>query len=231
MPEPKTHKTYTVVFDWNGTLLDDLHAVHESVNRILETGGHPRISLDYFCDHYENTPLALYGGFGFSPAAIETMLELEQNSFHDHYEPLAEIAILREGALDILDYNKAHNINSIILSNHIVGPIRQQLQRLDIEPFFSAILAYSDRVTQFRDMTKSERLHQYMDQHDIARDCTLIIGDSVEEIDVARAQGLISVAITGGCASETKLRSAKPDYVIHALPELATIIEERGFAA
>ena len=59
----------------------------------------------------------------------------------------------------------------------------------------------------------------------------MIIGDSVEEIHIAREQGLISVAITGGCVSEKRLRAEKPDYVIHALTELKPIMQERGFAS
>ena len=59
----------------------------------------------------------------------------------------------------------------------------------------------------------------------------MIVGDSVEEIEIAREQGLISVAITGGCASEDRLRGEKPDYLIHSLHELKPILQERGFAS
>ena len=60
---------------------------------------------------------------------------------------------------------------------------------------------------------------------------TMIVGDSVEEIHIARDQGLISVAITGGCVSERRLRAEDPDYVIHTLHELKPIMLERGFVS
>ena len=57
----------------------------------------------------------------------------------------------------------------------------------------------------------------------------MIVGDSIEEIHIAHEQDLISVAITGGCVSEERLRAGNPDYLIHSLHELKPILQERGF--
>ncbi len=123
-------------------------------------------------------------------------------------------------------------LHSYILSNHIVDPIRTQLRRLEIEHFFAEVLAYADRATQFKDMTKGERLRRYRvaQRHRGPQD-TMIVGDTVEEIQIAREQGLISVAITGGCASEERLRAENPDYLIHSLHGLKPILQERGFVS
>jgi phosphoglycolate phosphatase len=220
-----------IVFDWNGTLLDDIHALHECTNVLLESLGHKRVPLDDFRANYFIPFDQFYRKLGFDDAQVEKLMDLENSVFHDNYEPLAHKIGLRKGAEEILRHTRANGVRNYILSNHIVDPIRAQLRRLDIEQHFTEVLAYADRATQFRDMTKGERLRRYRQEHNIAPEHTIIIGDTAEEIHIAHEQGLTSVAITGGCATEERLRAENPDHLIHSLPELRPILEERGFVS
>lgn len=220
-----------IVFDWNSTLLDDFHIIHECMNLIVQKAGRPAVSEDHFRAAYEVPFERLYMNLGFTESEADHMMDLERSAFHDYYEPRAENAPLREGAAEVLQEAHDHHLQTYILSNHLVEPIRTQLRRLSIEHFFTEVLAYATRETQFRDMTKGERLRRYMADKKITGQNAMIIGDSIEEIEIARAGGLISIAITGGGASEARLRSEKPDYVIHSLRELKPIMQERGFVS
>jgi len=221
--------TKNIVFDWNGTLLDDFDALHGCTNTILAAEGHPPVHADHFRHHYNIPFERFYHGMGMPQEQIDRLMSLENTAFHDHYEPLASKAPLRDGAVDVLSHARRHGVKSLILSNHLVDPIRVQLKRLDVEHMFEEVLAYVDRATQFRDMTKGERLKRFMNARAMTPRHTIIIGDSVEEVEIAKEQGLISVAITGGCVSEQRLSAAKPDYIIHSLHELKPIMLERGF--
>jgi phosphoglycolate phosphatase len=95
---------------------------------------------------------------------------------------------------------------------------------------FADVLAYGARATQFRGGTKGDKLRHYIKENGLCGGEALIVGDSTEEITIARDQGLVSAAITGGCVSEERLRAEKPDYLIHSLHELKPILEQRGFA-
>jgi phosphoglycolate phosphatase len=222
-------QTKNIVFDWNSTLLDDMDAMHACMNIIMQRVGREPITMDYFRTHYEVPFEKLYRNFGFEESQIDTLMNLDRDIFHTHYEPMADIAHLREGAVEILGHARQKGVKTLILSNHIVEPIRNQLRRLEIEHLFDEVLAYATHAVQFREMTKGEKLRRFMKEHAMTARNTMIVGDSVEEIHIAHEQGLISVAITGGCTSEERLRSQKPDYVIHALPELQDIMRQRGF--
>lgn len=76
--------------------------------------------------------------------------------------------------------------------------------------------------------SKGERLHLYMRAYNLNPSSTFIIGDMPVETDIARELGLISVAITGGFVSETRLRAAQPDYLIEDHHKLLPILQERG---
>jgi phosphoglycolate phosphatase len=219
-----------IVFDWNGTLLDDIHALHSCTNKLLESEGHAPVDIHAFRSSYDIPFRRFYENFRFTGEQIDKLMSLENSAFHEHYEPLADRAGLRPGAVELFDHAKANGIDMLILSNHLVDPIKAQLRRLEVESYFKAVLAYADRTVQFRDMTKGERLRRFRMNGGGHPPEALIVGDSLEEIDIAREQNLISVAITGGCVSEERLRAAKPDYVIHSLHELKPIMQERGFA-
>lgn len=220
-----------IIFDWNSTLLDDFPIIHDCMNHIMERVGKPSITIDAFRRSYEVPFENLYSNLGFAEHEVQQVMHIDRHVFHDVYEPKAANAPLRDGAADILQHVKNNGIQSYILSNHIVEPIRGQLRRLGIDHLFDEVLAYATRDVQFRDMTKGERLRRYREDNKIAAHDAMIVGDSVEEIEIARAQDLISVAITGGGALEERLRQERPDYVIHSLRELKPILDKEGFVS
>lgn len=220
-----------LIFDWNSTLLDDFHIIHECMNQVMNHVGRDPIDLEHFRSAYEVPFETLYANLGFAEHEIERVVKADRHVFHNNYEPKADAAGLRDGAEDVLRHASENGLHNYILSNHIVEPIRSQLRRLSIEHFFTDVLAYATHATQFADMTKGEKLRRYREEKGITGEPAIIVGDSVEEIHIARDNGLISVAITGGGASEKRLREEKADYVIHSLSELKPIMKERGFVA
>ncbi|WP_247566663.1 hypothetical protein [Bradyrhizobium sp. 151] len=88
---------------------------------------------------------------------------------------------------------------------------------------------FESRATQYKGISKGERLRLYMRAYNLNPSSTFIIGDMPLQTDIARDLGLISVAITGGFVSETRLRAAQPHYLIKDHHKLLPILQERGF--
>ena len=80
-------------------------------------------------------------------------------------------------------------------------------------------------------MTKGERLRRHIEAEGLSAANAMIVGDTREEIKIARALGMGSVALTGGVLAEYLLHEAKPDYLVHSLDEMGPILQQRGFAA
>ncbi|MEZ2145375.1 HAD family hydrolase [Bradyrhizobium sp. DN5] len=217
------------VFDWNGTLLDDANALLQTTNTILERFGRPTIDLDTFRDHSDVPLSILFRNVGMSEEEVAAVDHDGGAIFHDTYEPLADKAELRIGARAMLELVRQEAASSIIVSNHIVAPLVAQLQRLGIDRYFNGVLAFESRATQYKTMSKGERLRRYMEQNDINPETTFIIGDMPVETNIARSLGLISISITGGFVSESRLRAAKPDHIIHNYHELLPIVQTHGF--
>ncbi|UWU67808.1 HAD family hydrolase [Bradyrhizobium sp. NC92] len=217
-----------LVFDWNGTIIDDADALLQTTNIILGRLGRAAIDMQTFRDRFDVPLSVFYRNLGMSDSEIETVDSDSSAIFHDTYEPLADKAPLRNGARCILETARQQEISSIIVSNHIVDPLRTQLRRHGIDDCVAEVLAFESRATQFKSMSKGERLRRYMQAYNLNPGSTFIIGDMPVETDIARDLGLISIAITGGCVSESRLQAAQPDYLIEDHHTLLTILQDRG---
>ncbi|MER2519330.1 MAG: HAD family hydrolase [Bdellovibrionales bacterium] len=217
----------TLIFDWNSTLLDDAQALCDAFNILFAQCGREPIDLQTYQDRYDMPIERFYGNHGFAAHEIPSLLPKFAEVFHSNYEPLAKSLPLRDGAHDVLSYAKDSGAHTIILSNHLRPPILEHLARFSIADYFSEVIAYPSRAEQFRKESKGQKLLRYLGENWLDPACSVIVGDSPEETVIAREQGIVSVAITGGCVSEARLRAAQPDYLIHSLTELKPILAER----
>ncbi|MCA1530472.1 MULTISPECIES: HAD family hydrolase [Bradyrhizobium] len=218
-----------LVFDWNGTLLDDACALLKTTNAILHRFGHTPIDMKTLREHCDVPLSRFFLNLGMSQDEVAMVDRDGSAILHDTYEPLAGKAELRQGARRVLELARREAASSIIVSNHIVDPLRSQLRRLEINDLIDDVLAFESRATQYKSMSKGERLRLYMQRNDLKPESTFIIGDMPVETDIARDLGLISISITGGFVSESRLRAAYPDYMINNHHELLPILQRTGF--
>lgn len=216
------------IFDWNGTLIADTAPAWVASNKCLEFYGCAPISMQRQRETFDFPVIHYYKNNGIS---IDKVLETKEESneiFQNEYDRLAANVRTRRGARDLLEWLHARNVTCIILSNYLVPKIENHLARLKIEKYFSVISANTCNGTSILSGTsKLERLSDFMVKRGYHTSNAFIIGDSKEEPDIGRHMGITSIGITGGCITEKRLRAAKPDHVIHALPQVAGILKEK----
>src|SRR5580704_3201097 len=115
--------TKNIVFDWNGTLLDDTHSVLEAVNIVLAKVGRAPIDMRTFSDGH-NWPMKIedkdwpvrsfYRDIGLTEVELDKIMEIERDIFHDNYKALADRAALRPGATQILKDLQAEGVQPLI---------------------------------------------------------------------------------------------------------------------
>lgn len=220
-----------VVFDWNGTLIDDVDLVQGAANVILKHFGRAPVGLARFQECFDAPIARFYENLGFLAHELGEVLERTQDIFHDYYEERAIAAPLRDGAAQLLQSVKRTPGMTIILSNHIQEPIRLQLGRFGVEKHIDHVLAYESRATQFKHETKGQKLKRFMEENKVAPGNAVIIGDTPEEAHIAHEYGMTGILITGGYASEDRLRAARPHHLVHDFAELHAVLREREFTA
>lgn len=217
-----------IVFDWNGTLLSDTRASWQAANACLKFYGKPPISLKRYRETFHFPVMHFYVKNGCSVDEILARKTEGNRLFQDSYENLAAQARTRKGARALLEWIGARNISAMILSNYLTNRIETHLERLNIRRYFQHVCAHSDDGTMIlQNTTKVERLSDYMVKRAYKPEDIVIIGDSMEEPEIARALGLTAVGITDGYISRIRLKKAAPDYMVDSLPEFQALLAEK----
>lgn len=214
-----------VAFDWNGTIFSDTYAIYESVNEVFKSLKLNSITLKDFQNYFDVPVTKTYLGLGAPEELLNKRAKDIVRVFHSSYEPRAAKVRTRAYAKELLEWLSKNNIESIIFSNHIDEPIKKQLKRLKIEKYFSEVLANIELDSSFNGRNKHEKLKNYLTANKLSPDEVLIVGDTIEEIEIGKDIGAIVVALTGGNCSTLRLKKHKPDYLIHNLREVIGVIK------
>lgn len=216
-----------IVFDWNGTILSDTRQSWLAGNECLKFYGAQPMSLSYYRDLFTFPILHFYKKYGLSVDEVLARKEESNIVFQSSYEALAAKARTRRGARQLFDWLQAQGATSIILSNYVTEKIEQHVQRLGLEPYFAHISAHTCNGTSILEKTsKVERLSEFMVKRRFAPQDTVIIGDTMEEPEIARALGLTSIGITDGYISRARLRQSRPDHIINRLDEVIALLKK-----
>ena len=106
----KTFKNF--IFDWSGTLVDDLGPVLDSTNKVFNHFGKPSFTREKFCSEFSLPFKNFYERF--LPDISMPELELLYTKFFNESE---EKVKLLEGSRDLLDVFKKSKVNTYLLSS------------------------------------------------------------------------------------------------------------------
>lgn len=214
-----------VAFDWNGTLFADANTVNESANHFIRKLGGKPVSLSFYRKHFQIPVIDYYTKVGLDRDHILKNSKTRSQIFHDHYEQKALKLRTRQNAKTLLQFLKESSIESIILSNHTVKGINIQLKRLKIEHYFSKVLANDEVDSALKGLSKGDRLVEYFQEDQILAKNGLIIGDTAEETEIGKSLNMVTVSITHGHSTTSRLKAAKPDFIISDLKQVIPIIK------
>tara|TARA_R110001592_G_scaffold3525_27_gene20145 strand:- start:4741 stop:5421 length:681 start_codon:yes stop_codon:yes gene_type:complete len=216
------------IFDWNGTLLADTRLAWIASNECLKFYGVPPISYARQLETFDFPIIHYYKRNGCDIDEVLRTKDEANDIFQNAYEALAARARTRRGARDLLEWLTQNKVDCIILSNYLEDKIEEQLARLKLRHYFGYISANTCNGTTILSATnKLERLSAFIRKRGYHPENAFIIGDSKEEPDIGRHMGITSIGITGGCINEKRLRAAKPNHVIGALPETIDILKAK----
>ena len=215
-----------VAFDWNGTLIADTWPILEGVNLVLKSFGKKPVSHKEFLEHFDVPVSIAYKNHGLDIDSIENGHERVSQIFHPWYENRIANIRTRANARKVLNHLRKKGIKCLVFSNHTQHGVEKQLKRLKLAPYLEAVLANTERHHALIKRAKEERLKEYLSAKKLKPDEALIVGDTIEEIQIAKSLGSMVCSITHGNCSTRRLKAAKPDYLISDLGNLINIISK-----
>ncbi|MEV0119007.1 HAD family hydrolase [Streptomyces sp. NPDC050844] len=211
-----------IVWDWNGTLLHDIHAVIEATNASFAEIGLESITLERYRELY-CVPVPKFYERLMGRLPTEAEWQVMDAVFHKHYWARAEGCGLADGAAELLAGRRAAGRTQSLLSlaphEHLVPIVR----RHGIEEHFVRIDGRMDA----SHAGKAERMVRHLDALGgvAAVERTVVIGDAVDDALAAAHVGARAVLYTGGSHSRGSLAEAGVP-VVDSLAEAVEVAEQ-----
>lgn len=187
-----------ILWDWNGTLLDDLSASLEAVNMTLDVYGKKRIDLDEY-KSYLDTPIYKF---------YEHLFDLEKTPMSDlsmyyrkFYDGLEDTIKIADRALQVLQKCKEKGIKQYIISASHTDDIEKYMKKLGVTDLFNRISGSDDRKAG----SKVERARLLIEEEKIPKEQCVMIGDSLHDLLTAQEIGVDVILYSGGHQAKEEL--------------------------
>jgi phosphoglycolate phosphatase-like HAD superfamily hydrolase/ADP-ribose pyrophosphatase YjhB (NUDIX family) len=206
-----------IIFDWSGTLVDDLPAVLRATNHVLVCAGKTEMSLDQFRAEFSLPFQPFYDRHlpGVPMAQLEKWFHAKFREVQDLVEPLPQ-------ARDFLIFCRERGVRTFLLS--AVHPDHWETQ------------AASTDFGRFIDRPyvgvwdKRHVIQQLVTDNGLDPQATVFIGDMEHDITTAKHGGVHSVAVLTGYNKLPQLRAASPDLIVEHLGELRELMTRNGMS-
>jgi phosphoglycolate phosphatase-like HAD superfamily hydrolase/8-oxo-dGTP pyrophosphatase MutT (NUDIX family) len=203
-----------LIFDWSGTLVDDLGPVLEATNAVLAANGLEALDRDAFRRRFR-LPYREFYQEVLPGIALEELEALFRPAFDAALTPVTILPHAREK----LDWCAALGIRTFVLTSMDAPAFERQLESFGLRGHFEATYAGV--------LDKREVIHRILTDHRLAAEETAFVGDMVHDVETARHGGIASIAVLTGYTHAEHLAAVRPDITVPDLGVLRTLFDRR----
>lgn len=199
-----------IIFDWSGTLSDDVIFTYSATMKVFEKIGIAEITLEKFKEEFTLPYMNFYKKFKNNPdkKIIDETFDKELN--------LINKAKLFLEVKEVLNFLQQRKIKMIILSSYLQESLEREIKENNLQDFFSDVNGSVH--------DKTEVVSEIMQKNNFKPAETIYVGDMVHDIETGIKAGIITVIVACGYQSKKVLLEKNPDFLIENLEELKKII-------
>lgn len=188
-----------VIWDWNGTLADDVGASLQAVNDSLQARNMAQIDLCAY-HSYIDTPIIRFYEHLFD--LNEVPMEVLSREFHAGYEKY--FTGLQRGGAELLKTLHDQGVCQVLLSSSNQNVILRDTEKLGVTGYFDAILGAEDYAAG----SKIQRGIDFIAGQSVSPDAAVMIGDTLHDFEAAEAMGTKCILFSGGHQAKKDLLTA-----------------------
>ena len=210
-----------IIWDWNGTLLDDVQLCADIMNNLLKARALPIITLEKYREIFTFPVKDYYikAGHDFVNESFEKI----GKDFIDEYENNKDGCTLYPFATEVLDIFHSLKIEQHLLSAYKQNNLEDIIKHFGIEEYFNSVRGL-DHIYADGKMELGKQL-----MNDISRNGkgskVLLIGDTIHDYEVAEGLNTDCLLVSNGHQNNEKLKSLNIP-VINNLKELLLLLSK-----
>lgn len=191
-----------IIWDWNGTIFNDVELCVDLINKLLEPRGLKTVTLAEYKNVFTIPVRDYYAelGFDFSKESFEVV----GKQWMDEYERRKFECGLHAGVVDVIKKINQLGMGQSILSAYTQHTLEKMVEHFDLTKYFSHLVGLDN-------IYAASKLHlgkDLMKRLGNGRGETLLIGDTLHDYEVATEIGADCVLIANGHQSKEKLKSS-----------------------
>lgn len=204
----------TVLFDLDGTLVDNFQAIHRAYSDVAQMLGLPPMT-------YQDVMNAVGGSIAVTIRRLigETRAEDAVRLYHQHFPSVMfEGLFIYDGVVELLAALKKRHLRLAVYTNKDAPAARKILDHLDLTRWFDGIFGTNDVPWRKPD---PHFTHFVLGKLNATAATTVMVGDSPFDIATARNGGLAAAyCVTTGSHNATQLGEYNPDGIFPGFAEL-----------
>jgi len=196
-----------IIWDWNGTLLNDVSACVNAMNIMLDARNIQNIDEMYYKNIFTFPVQDYYKalGFNFEKEPFEE-LSIEYIRL---YKKLSENSPLQEGAIEILEFFKQKAYMQVIISASEQKALEKQVAERFISDYFDTLIGLDN----IHAHSKLHNALSYVNKIKISPQNICFIGDTYHDYEVAKAIGCKCILLDSGHMELSKYQMDKVEIV------------------
>ena len=176
-----------IIWDWNGTLLDDVWLSVQSINTVLSRYELPQITTSRYLDIFTFPVIEYYKVLGFN---------FEKDPFKK-----VGTEFIHEGSINILKTIHDSPVGQSLVSAATQKMLDKLIHYHKLENYFDDIIGQDNHYAY----GKEESVLQWLNNNNIIPSNVLFIGDTIHDHDVAVNLGMRCILISHGHTSHKRL--------------------------
>lgn len=189
-----------ILWDFNGTLLDDVTIGIESINALLRRRGlKPLESKEEYQKHFRFPIEDYYRSVGFD--FDKDPYDLLAHEWVAEYRARERTAPLCQGAKEALEYIQSRALPQILFSATQKTMLCEQIEDLNIASYFTEILGSDNIYAEGKTALGVAWVQRAQPRR------ALLVGDTEHDADAAKAMGIDCVLIANGHRAAARLRA------------------------
>ena len=201
-----------LLFDWSGTLCDDLALTLEATNYVLAQYDRPALTREQFRDEFQLP----YPDYYARKTPEARLVDLEKYYRHAFDHAVTQVTIIPH-AKAFLEFCRSRGIRCFILTSMDPRAFDEQARFLGLKDYFEHIHSGV--------RNKEEYIYTLLRQHSLNPADTAFIGDMQHDINAAHCAGIIGIGVLTGYNNAAQLSISNPDLTVPHLGALQSFME------
>ena len=190
----------SIIWDWNGTLLNDIELCIRSINILLKNRDIPEINIKTYKEVFSFPVKDYYKTIGFDFKKEDFSIPAHQ--FIELYNEGFDGCSLQKPAIEVLNHFREKGIRQFVLSAMEHNMLEKTLKLKGIADFFEGVSGLNNHYA----VSKIELGRQLISDYKIDTEEVWLIGDTIHDFEVATELGIKCILIADGHQSVERLK-------------------------